>query len=36
MSQDGSGGGVAYLVTVDEGGVDEEVILKKDLLTFDQ
>lgn len=34
MSRDGSSGGVAYLVTIDENGTDEKCILGNDLPTF--
>lgn len=34
MSRDGSSGGVAYLVTIDEHGTEEKVILGNDLPTF--
>lgn len=34
MSRDGSSGGVAYMVTIDEQGAEEKVILGNDLMTF--
>lgn len=34
MNRDGSSGGVAYLVTIDEHGTEEKVILGNDLPTF--
>lgn len=34
MNRDGSSGGVAYIVTIDEHGTEEKVILGNDLPTF--
>lgn len=34
MSRDGSSGGVAYIVTIDEHSTEEKVILGNDLPTF--
>lgn len=34
MNRDGSSGGVAYLVTIDEHSTEEKVILGNDLPTF--
>lgn len=34
MNRDGSSGGVAYLVTIDEHGTEEKVVLGDDLPTF--
>lgn len=34
MSRDGSSGGVAYIVTIDEHGTEEKVVLGNDLPTF--
>lgn len=34
MNRDGSSGGVAYIVTIDEHGTEEKVVLGNDLPTF--
>lgn len=34
MNRDGSSGGVAYIVTIDEHGTEEKVVLGDDLPTF--
>lgn len=34
MNRDGSSGGVAYIVSIDEHGTEEKVILGNDLPTF--